>query len=44
MDLTTAPPVVLHTELKMGLPGSNYDKELLSKVFEEMMGEIDTFE
>ena len=42
-DVITDPPVVLHTEPKMGLRGTNYEQEL-SEAFEEMIGKIDTFE
>ena len=41
--MITDPPVVLHTDLKMGLMETNYQKEL-SKALEEMMKKIDTFE
>ena len=43
LDVITDPPVVLHTEPKMGLMGTNYEQEL-SKALEEMMEKIDTFE
>ena len=42
-DVITDPPVVLHTAPKMGLMGTNYEREL-SKEFEEMIEKIDTFE
>ena len=42
-DVITDPPVVLHTEPKMGLRGTNYERKL-SEAFEEMIGNIDTFE
>ena len=35
--------MVLHTEPKMGLMGTNYEQEL-SKALEDMMEKIDTFE
>ena len=43
LDEITDPPVVLHTEPKIGLMGTNYEQEL-SKALEEMMKKIDTFE
>ena len=39
----TDPHVVLHTEPKMGLMGTNYEQEL-NTALEEMMRKIDTFE
>ena len=42
-DVITDPPVVLHTEPKMGLRGTNYVNQL-SEAFEEMIGKVDTFE
>ena len=42
-DVITDPPVVLHTAPKMGLMGTNYEREL-SKAWEEMIEKIDTFE
>ena len=43
LNMITDPPVVSHTEPKMGLMGTNYEQEL-SKALEEMMEKIGNFE
>ena len=43
LGVITDPPVVLHTAPRMGLIRTNYEQEL-SKVLEEMIEKVDTFE
>ena len=42
LDVSTDPPVALHTAPRMGLMGTNYEQEL-SKALEEMIEKADTF-